>query len=335
MANEPLLEVTAPIAEAQLVETFLLNQVTFQTALATKAVRCRLAAGDIELVDFALRRTHGIEAGLAVARLSAMAGFVATSDVEAARRFGLRAAGTMAHSYVEAFPTEAEAFRAFASDWPERTTFLVDTYDTHQGVETAIRVIRELGLAGSTGIRIDSGDLAAEARHARQLLDEAGLPDVRIIVSGGLDEYDLERFVREAAPIDSRRGGHSHGRVRGCPVARQRLQTGCLRRPAGPEAVGRQGDAARRQAGLAPAADRGRRARLPRRDGARRSRAVADPRDARRHPSRAAGHDQRRPGPPGTRSGRVAGGRPRSPRSPAATGPDLTGVGQPHRRRGR
>src|SRR5437660_427764 len=126
-ANEPLLEVTAPIAEAQLVETYLLNQMTLQTTLATKAARCRLAAaGKIELVDFGFRRTQGIEAGLAAARLSAMVGFAATSNVEAARRFDLEPAGTMAHSYIEAFPTELDAFRAFAADLPERTTFLVD-----------------------------------------------------------------------------------------------------------------------------------------------------------------------------------------------------------------
>jgi nicotinate phosphoribosyltransferase len=202
-ADEPLLEVTAPISEAQLVESFLLNQITYQTAIATKAARCRLAAGDLELVDFALRRTHGIEASLAVARLSAMAGFVATSNVEAARRFGLRAAGTMAHSYIEAFEDEAEAFRAFAADRPGQTTFLVDTYDTRRGVERAIEVIRELGAVDDAAIRIDSGDLAAEARWARERLDLAGLAGVRILVSGGLDEYDLERLVREGAPIDA------------------------------------------------------------------------------------------------------------------------------------
>ena len=193
-ADEPLLEVTAPIAEAQLVETYLLNQITYQTSLATKATRCRLAAGGIELVDFALRRTHGAEAGMAVARVSAIAGFGATSNVEAARRFGLEAAGTMAHSYIEAFPTEAKAFRAFAEDLPGRTTFLVDTYDTRAGVEAAIGVIRQLGLSGPLGVRLDSGDLARLARETREQLDGAGLPDVRIFVSGGLDEYDLERF---------------------------------------------------------------------------------------------------------------------------------------------
>ena len=204
LPGEPLLEVTAPIAQAQLVETFLLNQVTFQTAIATKAARCALAAGgDIDLVDFSLRRTHGVDAGMAVARLSAIAGFTGTSNVEAARRYGLQAAGTMAHSYIEAFPDEASAFRAFATDLPGRTTFLVDTYDTLAGVEAAIGVIRELGLTRSLAVRLDSGDLADLARQTRSLLDAAGLPQVRIFVSGGLDEHDLERMRLEAVPVDA------------------------------------------------------------------------------------------------------------------------------------
>lgn len=203
LADEPLLEVTAPIAEAQLVETYLLNQITYQSALATKAARCRLAAGHIELVDFALRRTHGTEAGMAVARVSAIAGFVGTSNVEAARRYGLTPAGTMAHSYVEVFDTEREAFLTFAQDLPGRTTFLVDTYDTLKGVDTAINVVRELKLTGGVGVRLDSGDLVALARHTRERLDAAGLSWVRIFASGGLDEHDLERFRLAHAPIDA------------------------------------------------------------------------------------------------------------------------------------
>ena len=135
-ANEPLLEVTAPIAEAQLVETALLNFVTFQTAVASKAARCRIAAPHGQLVDFSLRRTQSLQAGMLVARVTAIAGFDATSNVAAARAFGLTASGTMAHSYVEAFPGERDAFVAFAEDFPQRTTFLVDTYDTLDGVRT-------------------------------------------------------------------------------------------------------------------------------------------------------------------------------------------------------
>jgi nicotinate phosphoribosyltransferase len=201
-AGEPLLEVTAPLAEGQLVETFLLNQITYQTAVASKAARCVTAAGGRDVVDFAFRRTHGVEAAMGVARTSGMVGFAATSNVEAARRFGLTVSGTMAHSFVEAFGTEQAAFRAFAQDFPSRTTFLVDTYDTLQGVRTAIDVIRELGLSEGLGIRLDSGDLAALAHEARALLDAAGLSHVRILASGGLDEYAIEELVAGGAPID-------------------------------------------------------------------------------------------------------------------------------------
>ncbi|MDQ1360735.1 MAG: nicotinate phosphoribosyltransferase [Acidimicrobiaceae bacterium] len=202
-ANEPLLEVTAPIAEAQLVESFLLNQVTMQTTVATKAARCVMAAGHIDLVEFGFRRAQGIDAGLAVARLAVMVGFVGTSNVEAARRFGLTPVGTMAHSYVEAFPSELEAFRSFAQDLAGQSTFLVDTYDTVGGVGHAIEAIRSLGLDQRGAIRIDSGDLVAMSRRARSLLDGAGLPEVRIFVSGGLDEFALEALVDSRAPIDA------------------------------------------------------------------------------------------------------------------------------------
>ena len=202
-ANEPILEVTAPIAVAQLLETPLLNFVTTQTTFASKAARYRLAAGDRDVVDFAMRRTHGIEAAMAVARTTSMIGFVATSNVEAARRYGLRATGTMAHSYVEAFPSEADAFRAFAEDFPTRATFLVDTYDTLNGVRTAVDVIRDLGLTGDLGIRLDSGDLDALSRRARRILDDAGLGHVRIFASGGLDELSIQELVRGGAPIDA------------------------------------------------------------------------------------------------------------------------------------
>ena len=202
-ANEPLLELTAPIAVAQLVEPYLLNQITFQTTIASKAARCILAADGRDVVDFALRRTQGLDAALAVARCTSIVGFTATSNVEAARRYGLRVAGTMAHSYVESFASEAEAFRTFAHDLPDRTTFLVDTYDTLNGVRVAIEVIRELGLRDHLGVRLDSGDLLELSRQTRALLDEAGLPEVRIFASGGLDEHELERLVRAGAPIDA------------------------------------------------------------------------------------------------------------------------------------
>lgn len=217
LAGEPLLEVTAPLPEAQLVETFLLNQVTYQTAIATKAARCRLAAGPIDLVDFALRRTHGTEAGTAVARLSAMAGFVGTSNVEAARELGLPVSGTMAHSYVEAFDNESDAFRAFVSDLPPPYTFLVDTYDTLEGAEAAAAIVEELGLADRVGVRIDSGDLASLTRAVRAMLDARGLEHVHIFVSGALDEYGLEELVRSGAPVDAAGVGTRMGTASDAP----------------------------------------------------------------------------------------------------------------------
>ena len=203
LAGEPLVEVTAPLPEAQLVETFFLNQVTFETTIASKAARCVIAAAGRDLVDFSFRRTQGIEAGVDAARLSAMVGFAATSNVEAARRYGLIAAGTMAHAYIEAFPSEADAFRAFAQDFPGRTTFLVDTYDTIGGIRRAISIIRELGLHGPLGVRLDSGDLGRLSRSGRRLLDRSSLPHVRILASGGLDELEIDDLVRGGAPIDA------------------------------------------------------------------------------------------------------------------------------------
>ena len=201
--DEPLLEVSAPLPEAQLVETFLLNQITYQTAITSTAVRCRLAAPDRTMVDFALRRVHGTEAGLAVARCTAIAGFAATSNVEAARVLGLDATGTMAHSYIEAFDSESAAFRAYAEDFPDQVVLLVDTYDTLHGVEKAIEVAHEMDDRGISisAIRLDSGDLGALAERARAMLDAAGLASIRILASGGLDAEEIRRLA--GAPIDA------------------------------------------------------------------------------------------------------------------------------------
>jgi nicotinate phosphoribosyltransferase len=201
--NEPLIEVTAPIAEAQLVETFLLNQITFQTAIASKAARCRIAAGGRPLVEFGFRRTHGVEAGMAAARASAIAGFAATSNVAAAQRYSLAISGTMAHSYVEAFDSEAAALGAFAEDFPLDPTFLIDTYDPLSGVESAILAARAHRVGDHFSVRLDSGDLDAVTRAIRKQLDDAGYPHARIFVSGGLDEYDIDRLLRSGAPIDA------------------------------------------------------------------------------------------------------------------------------------
>jgi nicotinate phosphoribosyltransferase len=202
-AGEPLLEITAPMPVAQLVEPYLLNILTFQTTIASKAARCVLAARGRDLIDFSLRRTQGLDAALAVARTTALVGFSATSNVEGARRYGLRPSGTMAHSYIESFPTELDAFRTFAADRPGRITFLVDTYDVRVGVEAAITAIHELGLVDGLGVRIDSGDLDRLSRETRQQLDAAGLPHVRIVASGGLDEVSVAALVEAGAPIDA------------------------------------------------------------------------------------------------------------------------------------
>lgn len=218
LAGEPLLEVTAPLPEAQVVESAVLNAVTYQTAIATKAVRCRLAAGGRPVIDFSLRRDHGVEAAAAAARAMAIAGFAATSNVTAARRRWLSATGTMAHSFVQAFDTEQAAFEAFAETFPDTPTFLVDTYDTAAGVRAAIAVIAARGLQDRAAIRLDSGDLAAEARAARDLLDAAGLPRVRIVVSGGIDEYLIDEMVRSGAPVNVFAVGTRVGVVDDAPV---------------------------------------------------------------------------------------------------------------------
>ncbi|MEU1486556.1 nicotinate phosphoribosyltransferase [Streptomyces sp. NPDC005752] len=202
LSGEPLLEVTAPLPQAQLVETWLLNQISHQTAVASKAARCVLASAEHPVIDFSLRRAHGQDAGMQAARVGTMVGFAGTSNVAAALRWKTRASGTMAHSYIEAFGDEEAAFTAFARGRPGPVTFLVDTYDTAEGVVTAARVLNALRRGPGSAIRLDSGDLADLARQSRDILDGAGLSDVAIIASGGLDEYRIDHLVRCGAPID-------------------------------------------------------------------------------------------------------------------------------------
>jgi nicotinate phosphoribosyltransferase len=200
--HEPLLEVVAPLPEAQLVETLLMNQVHLQTVAASKAVRVVEAAAGRPVVEFGLRRIHGVEAGLKVARAAWVAGCSATSNVQAGRVYGMPVLGTMAHSYVQAHASEKEALRAFLQRFP-RATLLVDTYDTVSGVRHAIEVARELGPSFvPTSLRLDSGDLLSLSRAARALLDEAGLGQVKLFASGGLDETRIQTLVRAGAPID-------------------------------------------------------------------------------------------------------------------------------------
>lgn len=204
-ADEPLVEVTAPIIEAQLVETAVMNFVHLQTLLASKAARIVRAARGRPVVDFGLRRTHGIDAGLKAARASYIAGAALTSDVLAAMHYGIPPSGTMAHSYVQAFLHEIDAFRAFARTFPEATTLLIDTYDTVAAAHKAVTVAREMAARGGRlgAVRLDSGDIIALSRAVRRVLDDGGFPDVKIFVSGGLDEETMEAFFAAGAPIDA------------------------------------------------------------------------------------------------------------------------------------
>lgn len=200
-AEEPILEVTAPLPEAQLVETFLMNQIHFQTLVATKAARVVHAARGRTVVDFGLRRTHGTDAGVKAVRAYYIAGLAATSNVLAGRAYGVPVSGTMAHSYIQAHGSELEAFRAFSELYPD-SVLLVDTYDTLEGVRNVTALAAELGDAFRVrAIRLDSGDLAELAFASREMLDEAGLEDVEIFASGGLDEYEIARLVEAGAPI--------------------------------------------------------------------------------------------------------------------------------------
>jgi nicotinate phosphoribosyltransferase len=218
-ADEPLVRVTAPLIEAQLIETLMLNQINFQTMIATKAARVVLAAdGDGDSVsDFSPRRDHGIDAAMKVARASAVAGVGGTSNLAAAMRYGLTPVGTMAHSYVLSFESEEEAFESFLRDNPENALLLVDTYDTLDGVRRAIEASRRTGIE-LTGIRIDSGDLDALAREARRLLDEAGLTEARIVASGDLEEHRIAQLCGAGVPIDVWGVGTDLGTSRDSPV---------------------------------------------------------------------------------------------------------------------
>ena len=203
-ADEPVLRVTAPLPQVQLVETRLLNLIHFQTVIASKAARMVLAAPGRQLVDFGLRRAHGAEAGLLAARASYLAGFDGTATLQASREFGIPAVGTMAHSFVQAHDDEATAFERFARARPHALTLLIDTYDTERGARIVAALAPRLAAEGIlvNAVRLDSGDLAAHARAVRAILDDAGLRRIRIFASGGLDEYCLEALCADAAPID-------------------------------------------------------------------------------------------------------------------------------------
>ena len=203
-ANEPILRVTAPLPEAQLVETRLINIMHFQSLIASKAARLVLAAPGKLLVDFGVRRAHGAEAGLMAARASCIAGFAGTATVLAGKMFDIPLFGTMAHSYIEAHDDEAVAFERFAHARPKDLVFLVDTYDTEAAARKVVALAPRLKEAGITirGVRLDSGDLIELSKSVRRILDDGGLAQVTIFASGGLEEDQLMAMAKANAPID-------------------------------------------------------------------------------------------------------------------------------------
>ena len=203
-ANEPIIRVTAPLPEAQLVETRLINILHFQSLVASKAARMVLAAPGKQLVDFGLRRAHGAEAGLMAARASYLAGFAGTATVLARKDFGIPIFGTMAHSFIQAHDGETAAFSAFARSRPDNLVLLIDTYDTEAAARKVVKLAPYLKRAGIIvhGVRLDSGDLIELSKHVRRILNDGGLQDVTIFASGGLDEDELARMMDANAPID-------------------------------------------------------------------------------------------------------------------------------------
>lgn len=204
-ANEPILEVEAPIIEAQILETYLLNTIGFQTLIASKAARCMHAAQGRPLIDFSLRRTQGKDAGMKVARSTYIAGFAATSNVLAGHTYDIPISGTMAHSYVTAFDGELEAFSAYAKVFPESAVFLIDTYDTIQGAKNAVRAAEKMRSRGESlvAVRLDSGDMVDLSQRVRRILDESGFADVQIFASSGFDEYKIADALAKGARIDA------------------------------------------------------------------------------------------------------------------------------------
>ncbi len=203
--NEPLITVTAPLPEAQLVETFLLNTLGFQTMIASKSARVAIACGDRSFVDFAARRVHGADAALKAARASFIGGAVSTSASIAGQTYGIPVSGTMAHSYVLSYESEADAFRDFARAQPQGAVLLIDTFDTEAGARLATVVAQELHEEGIEilGVRIDSGDLVRLSKSVRAILDAAGQTDIKIFASGDLDEWRIAEIVAAGCPIDS------------------------------------------------------------------------------------------------------------------------------------
>jgi nicotinate phosphoribosyltransferase len=217
--DEPVLEVTAPIIEAQLAESFVINAVNLQVTIATKVSRCVHAAGGRNVVDFSLRRTQGVDAALKVARAGYIAGLTGTSNVLAGKMYQIPVSGTMAHSFVTSFKEEIDAFRTFAGAFGDQTVLLIDTYDTLTGAEKAVEVGREMARKGRKlkGVRLDSGDMTQLSKQVRELMDRAGFNDVKIFASGGFDEFKIADSLANGAEIDAFGVGTKMGVSADCP----------------------------------------------------------------------------------------------------------------------
>ncbi len=261
--DEPIIRVTAPLPEAQYVETRIINLLQFQSMVAARAARMVSAGGSADLVDFGLRRAHGAQSGLLAARAAYLAGFAGTATVLAGQRFGVPIHGTMAHSYIQAHENEEEAFLRFARARPDNLVLLIDTFDTVEGARKVARLAPKLKAEGIevTAVRLDSGDLGALARKVRAIFDDAGLVHIGIFASGGLDEDKIAALVAQGAPIDGYGVGSALTSVSDAPVldcayklqeyaglARRKLSTGKATWP-GRKQVWRRFDAQGRMTG--------------------------------------------------------------------------------------
>lgn len=198
--NEPLVQIEGPLVDVQILETLVINVMHYNTLLASKAARCYIASRGKSLIDFGLRRAHGFDAGVYGARACYIAGFAGTSNLLAGKKYSIPVFGTMAHSFIMVFEEEEDAFRAFARSFPDRTVLLIDTYDTLQGAKKALKLMKE-GIK-VVGVRIDSGDIESLSKEVRKIFDDEGFRDVKIVVSGGVDEMDIEKWLSDGAPVD-------------------------------------------------------------------------------------------------------------------------------------
>jgi len=200
--NEPILQVEAPLIQAQVIETFIINALQLPTMITTKAVRNYISAQGTFLVEFGLRRAQGTDAGIKASRSAYIGGFVGTSNLVAGREYGIPVYGTMAHSYILAHNSEEEAFRNYLQVYPKNSILLIDTYDPIQGVLKAVKVVKQLGLKEFKGVRIDSGDIVSISKKVREILNREGFPNTLILVSGGINEYKIQKILQQKAPVD-------------------------------------------------------------------------------------------------------------------------------------